>query len=240
MNSVFLLAFALGLRHGVDPDHLTAIDGLSRVRPRATNGLYFALGHGLIVTALAAGIGGILAGHAAFLGPWTLLLIGTVTLIRILCPPKHSHCEAITRRLIGRPLVLGAILAAGFETSSQLSVLVLAANSSPWLLGLAFSAGMMIVDGLDGYLAASTQSLAAAGSTNARAASRWMGILVVLLSFSLGGMELAGVDLNLASLPLGIAMLIAIIGLRIWARRKARTSNDDPLPHATSVLARAQ
>ena len=58
MNSVPVLAFALGVRHGVDPDHLTAIDGLIRVRPRRTNGLYFAIGHGLVVTALAAGFGG--------------------------------------------------------------------------------------------------------------------------------------------------------------------------------------
>lgn len=240
MNSVILLAFVLGLRHGVDPDHLTAIDGLSRVRPRAMNGVYFAIGHGLVVTLLAAGIGGMLAGHAAFLGPWVLILIGTVNLYRILCPPTHSHCEAVTRRLIGRPLVLGAILAAGFETSTQLSVLVLAANSSPWLLGLAFSAGMVIVDGLDGYLAASTQSLAAAGSTNAKAASRWMGVPVVLFSFGLGGTQLAGIEVDRASLPLGIAMLVAVISLRVWARRRLRTSNDGPAPHATPVLARAQ
>src|SRR5258706_14681730 len=69
MNSVLVLAFALGMRHGVDPDHLTAIDGLSRVRPRRTNGLYFTIGHGLVVTALAAGFGRGISGRAAFLGP---------------------------------------------------------------------------------------------------------------------------------------------------------------------------
>jgi high-affinity nickel permease len=44
MNAILILAFALGMRHAVDPDHLAAIDGLSRIRPKATDGLYFAIG----------------------------------------------------------------------------------------------------------------------------------------------------------------------------------------------------
>ena len=74
MNSTLLIAFALGIRHGTDPDHLTAIDGLSRLRPRAANGLLFAIGHGSVVTLLAAGVGHVLAGRVAFLGPWMLML----------------------------------------------------------------------------------------------------------------------------------------------------------------------
>lgn len=101
-----------------------------------------------------------------------------------------------------RPVLIAMILAAGFETSSQLSVLVLAGNSSPWLVGLAFSAGMIIVDGLDGYLAASTQTLAANGAVSARSASRWLGVIVVVHSFGLAGHELAGVDLDGLTLPL--------------------------------------
>lgn len=244
MTSSLLLAFALGIRHGVDPDHLTAIDGLSRVRPRAVNGLYFALGHGLVVTALTAGIGGMLVGRTEFLGPWALLAIGTANLCRLLYTPSRSHshasCEAITRRLIARPLLLGMILAAGFETSSQLSVLVLAGHSSAWLMGLAFSAGMVIVDGVDGYLAASTQGLAASGATNARAASRWMGFLVVAFSFGLAGAELAGIDVDGISLPLGLGLFLTIIGLRVWARRAPGTSrsaatSEIPAAHHTVV-----
>ena len=76
MNSTLLIALALGMRHGTDPDHLTAIDGLSRIRPRVTNGLFFALGHGVVVTLLAVGIGGMISDRVAFLGPWVLILIG--------------------------------------------------------------------------------------------------------------------------------------------------------------------
>jgi high-affinity nickel-transport protein len=79
MNTTLLIGFALGMRHGTDPDHLTGIDGLCRIRPRATNGLFFALGHGLVVTLLAVGIGQIVANRAALLGPWMLILIGLAT-----------------------------------------------------------------------------------------------------------------------------------------------------------------
>jgi nickel/cobalt transporter (NiCoT) family protein len=84
VNSTLLLAFALGVRHGTDPDHLTAIDGLCRLRPRASNGLLFAIGHGAVVTLLAAGIGHVIAGRLAFLGPWMLILIGAGSVLAVL------------------------------------------------------------------------------------------------------------------------------------------------------------
>ena len=67
------------------------------------------------------------------------------------------------------------LLAAGFETASQLSALILAGQTNAWLLGAFFSCGMLLVDRLDGYLAASTQKLAAIGHVNANAASRLLG-----------------------------------------------------------------
>lgn len=234
MNSVLVLAFGLGVRHGVDPDHLAAIDGLSRVRPRGTNGLYFAIGHGFVVTAMAAGVGGMLAGRAVFLGPWALLAIGVVNLWRLVRSSQHSHPQS--RPLIAQPLLLGMLLAAGFETSSQLSVLVLAADSSAWLLGLAFSAGMIVVDGIDGYLAASMQGLAAGGDVNAKTASRWLGILVVIFSFGLGGAELLGIEIDRAALPLGLTLFVVVVGFRAWARRPVRSRGPHALVDAADVM----
>src|SRR2546425_12720900 len=55
-----LMVFLLGLRHGMDPDHLATIDGLARYngqnRPRVArwSGCFFSLGHGAIVTLVAA------------------------------------------------------------------------------------------------------------------------------------------------------------------------------------------
>ncbi|MBA3961204.1 MAG: hypothetical protein H0X40_04780 [Chthoniobacterales bacterium] len=216
MNSTLLICLALGMRHAVDPDHLTAIDGMCRIRPRRTNGVYFAVGHGFIVTILAAGVGRAFAGRAEFFGPWLLFVIGAVTLWKVLRPSAPS--SAIARPIIAQPFLLGMLLAAGFETASQLSALVLADQTNPWLLGIAFSTGMVLVDGLDGYLATSTQSLAATGAANARNASRWLGILVVVFSFALGATKLTGFELDALALPLGVVLFIIVIGLRVWAR----------------------
>jgi high-affinity nickel-transport protein len=216
VSPTLLLAFALGVRHGTDPDHLTAIDGLSRIRPRASNGLLFAIGHGLVVTLLAAGVGHVLAGRAAFFGPWALILIGIVNAWKVFRPSPLPLVAA--RPLVTQPFVLGMVRAAGFETASQLSALILAAQANPWLFGAAFSGGMMLVDGLDGYLAASTLNLAAHGGTNARMASRLLGVIVVMFSFSLGGAGLMGYETNHYALPLGLMLFAIVIAIRIWAR----------------------
>lgn len=216
MSPTLLIAFALGVRHGTDPDHLTAIDGLSRIRPRTSNGLLFALGHGAIVTLLAAGVGHVLAGRVAFLGPWILIVIGSVNAWKVWRPSPLPL--VVPRPIVAQPFLLGMILAAGFETASQLSALILADQANPWLFGAAFSGGMVIVDGLDGYLAASTLALAAQGDASARLASRSLGILVVIFSFGLGGAELRGYEMNQFALPLGLTLFAVVIAIRVWAR----------------------
>lgn len=221
MNAVLVVGAALGMRHGTDPDHLAAIDGLTRIRPAATNGVLFALGHGLVVILLAVGIGHVLAGRLSFVGPWTLILIGAINLWRI---ARGSQQTALVKQpIVAQPFLLGMLLAAGFETASQLSALILAGRSNAWLLGMAFSGGMVAVDGLDGYLAASTQRLAAAGHAgNAKAASLALGILVIVFSFGLGGAELIGWDLDRFAFPLGLLLFVVVIGIRIWARASPR------------------
>src|SRR2546428_2013474 len=62
MTGLIGLVFALGLRHGFDPDHLVAIDGMTRssarVRPGMSrwSGLFFSLGHGAVVTLVGLGV----------------------------------------------------------------------------------------------------------------------------------------------------------------------------------------
>jgi high-affinity nickel-transport protein len=121
------------------------------------------------------------------------------------------------------------LLAAGFETSSQLSALILAGETNPWLLGAAFSGGMIMVDGLDGFLAANTQRLARSGGRNAKLASMTLGVLVVLFSFGLGGLELAGVELDRIALPLGLVLFAAVLGIRVWARSDSPADYAKPL-----------
>ena len=220
MNATLIVGLALGMRHGTDPDHLAAIDGLTRIRPRSTNGILFALGHGLVVTMLAAGIGHVIAARFAFIGPWTLILIGGANLWRIFWVPQLP--VSVKRPIVAQPFLLGMLLAAGFETASQLSALILAGQTNAWLLGAFFSCGMLLVDGLDGYLAASTQQLAAIGHSNAKAASRLLGILVVIFSLGLGGAELASMNLDRFALPLGLTLFVTVIGIRVWARSSSR------------------
>ena len=136
MDPVLLIGVALGLRHGTDPDHLAAIDGLIRLRPNHANGVFFALGHGLTVILLAVGVGHVIAGRLSALGPWTLIAIGTLNLWRMI--RGRTNSVVIARPIVLQPFLLGVMLAAGFETASQLSALLLAGSSNAWLLGLAF------------------------------------------------------------------------------------------------------
>jgi len=223
MNAVAIVGLALGMRHGTDPDHLAAIDGLSRIRPRAMNGVYFALGHGLVVLLLAVGIGHFLASRLAFVGPWSLILIGAVNLWRLF--GGSSQLFAKPRLVIAQPFLLGMLLAAGFETASQLSALILAGQGSALLLGAMFSAGMVLVDGFDGYLAASTQHLAAFGQANAKTASRALAVVVVIFAFGLGASELMGAELTCLALPLGLTLFAIVIAIRIWARSNGNGIN---------------
>ena len=222
MNAVVVVGLALGMRHGTDPDHLAAIDGLTRIRPRATNGVYFALGHGLVVILLAVGIGRFLASRFAFIGPWSLILIGAVNLWRLV--QGSPQAAGRSTPVIAQPFLLGMLLAAGFETASQLSALILAGQTNTWLIGAAFSSGMVMVDGLDGYLAASTQRLAALGQATANTASRVLGIIVVIFAFGLGGAELIGVELAPLAIPLGVSLFAIVLGTRIWARSNGQTA----------------
>jgi nickel/cobalt transporter (NiCoT) family protein len=214
--TLLTLAGALGLRHGVDPDHLAVIDGLSRVHPSRWNGILFAFGHGALVTLLAVGIGGFLANKVEPYAPWLLIFLGASNLWRLRKTTTHPHSH-VFRLQISSPLILGIFFGAGFETASQLSMLFLAADTNPWVLGIVFSAGMVLVDGTDGYLASRTQTRAIAGGRRALQASRALGMLVVTFSLGLGCAELLKVNIDPIALPLGCALFGFLVILRLWS-----------------------
>jgi high-affinity nickel-transport protein len=213
--ALITVVLALGMRHGVDPDHLSIIDGLSRFHPSRWNGVLFALGHGIIVTILAVGFGKLLAAYADPYTAWILLLLGVANLWRLWRPREHKHPK--DSRLFGAsPLLLGVLFGMGFETASQLSAILLAGQLNPWVLGFAFTIGMMLVDGTDGLLAARTQQLALTGHARSRQSSRVLGALVVVVSLSLAAGEFGGIDLNRFALPMGIVLFATVVGLRVW------------------------
>jgi high-affinity nickel-transport protein len=214
--ALFSIVIVLGMRHGVDPDHLSIIDGLSRFHPSRWNGLFFAVGHGIIVTLLTIGFGKMLGGIVAPYTAWILLLLGCANLWRLWRPTHYSHLKP-PRLLQSSPLLLGFLFGMGFETASQLSAILLAGQLTPWLLGLVFWLGMIMVDGTDGILAARTQQLALAGNTRSVQSSRALGLLAATVSFALAGAEFAGADVDRIALALGVFLFAMVVCLRFWS-----------------------
>lgn len=148
-STLCALVFLLGLRHGLDADHLAAIDGLTRLSTRQRQpharlcGALFSLGHGAVVMAIAwlAGLAGSqwappawfeTLGSAISIG--FLALIGGVNLRAVLQAPADAPVPLVglrgrwVARLLGRAQQrsgagaaagVGALFALSFDTLSQ-------------------------------------------------------------------------------------------------------------------------
>lgn len=143
------LVFLLGMRHGLDADHLAAIDGLTRVSARRGQvharycGALFSLGHGVVVLTIALAAGMLGAGWVppewfdALGGAISiafLALIGLVNLRAALRAPADATVALVgirgrladrllrgTGRRSSAPAVMGvgALFALSFDTLSQ-------------------------------------------------------------------------------------------------------------------------
>ena len=208
------LVFVLGLKHGLDPDHLVAIDGLTRSSRSRWTGLFFSLGHGVVVTL----VGVVLAlaatdwqppdwledfGAAVSIG--ILVALGVANLVMGVRTPRGAPVPTVAirgrwfvERLGGasHPMVvaaIGAAFAVSFDTLSHaLLFSASGATASGWVvaaaLGLVFTAGMVLTDSLNGWWVARM-----IGSSDARAlrASRVMSVTVALLCFVIAGAGVA-------------------------------------------------
>jgi high-affinity nickel-transport protein len=175
------LTFMLGLRHGMDPDHLIVVDNITRfnasIRPERARwcGLFFSLGHGATVTLVAALLA--LAAGSRRIPDWVeeagqivsigfLLAIGLINLRALLREPRASIAPRGVRsgaflRLtrVSHPLaisMIGAAFAISMDTLSQAAVFSLAASgrfawSVALLLGGVFTLGMLAVDTANGW-----------------------------------------------------------------------------------------
>ena len=172
-------AFVLGLRHGADPDHLAAIDNLTRNSIRRAPllsrfvGALFAMGHTAMVLAIALLVGFLgahFAGHSAAIetaGTWLsiiVLLALALANLRELQRGGNDRIIGLKSRLLPRalrratsPLVaipVGFLFGVGFETSSQIAACTLAFGvdaglAGAVLIGSLFCAGMVCTDTLD-------------------------------------------------------------------------------------------
>jgi high-affinity nickel-transport protein len=139
------VVFLLGLKHGFDPDHLAAIDGLTRYnagsRPRVSrwSGLLFSAGHGVVVTLVAVAVATVardwrapdwLENTGAWISIGFLTLLGCANLWAVLRTPADEVVRPAGLR--GRVFVrltrashpvliaaVGAAFALSFDTISQ-------------------------------------------------------------------------------------------------------------------------
>lgn len=205
---VGLTAYALGLRHAFDADHIAAIDNTTRKlmdvgqRPLGV-GFFFSLGHSTVVFGLALLIS---VGVRSVIGPlqddasalhhytgligtsvsgaflYLIAIINIVVLVGILKVfgalrrgdfdeaqlERHLNNRGFLNRLFGRftgtirrswqMYPLGMLFGLGFDTATEVALLVLAGTSAaaglPWYailcLPVIFAAGMSLLDTVDG------------------------------------------------------------------------------------------
>ena len=173
--------FVLGLRHGADPDHLAAIDNVTRnAYPRTPLlsrfvGTLFAGGHSIMVLAISALVGLLgarFAAHGAAIesaGTWisivVLLAIAAANLRQL--HAGGDRIAGVKTRLLPRRLregtnallavPIGLLFGFGFETSSQLATYAVVFGADAGALGAVavggmFCAGMVCTDTLDSIL----------------------------------------------------------------------------------------
>ena len=207
------LALLLGARHGLDPDHLATIDGLTRLhavdRPRLARaaGAWFSLGHGLVVLVVALATSAL--AHEVVVPPWLaasgLVVSATclfgVALLNVgaaLATPRGGVVApaglraALLGRVSARSAVgvagIGALFALSFDTVSLAALFALAASHfggalQAALAALVFAGGMVLVDGVNGLWMSRLMRNAGA---SAATASRMMALGVAAVAAAVG------------------------------------------------------
>jgi len=245
------LVFVFGAKHGLDPDHLATIDGLTRYNLREAPqrarwcGSLFSLGHGSIVMLIALGVG--VASSQWQVPPWMedvgtwisiafLTLLGLLNLRAVLSAAPDAVVAPVGVKAgllvhlqsASHPLAIaavGALFALSFDTMSQAALFAVTATRHggvmhALVLGLAFTCGMLLMDGINGLWIA---RLLRRADQRARVASRVMGLMVALISLgvaALGLLRWLNVDLALwyqgKEIALGAAVIV-MLGLSFAA-----------------------
>ena len=253
------LTFLLGLRHGMDPDHLAVVDNLTRYNAGKTPdrarwcGLFFSLGHGAMVTSVAALLALMaerhnipqwvdLTGQAISIG--FLFAIGLMNLVAL---RRARHGEAVAPRgpraglflrltQVSHPALIsliGAAFAISMDTMSQAAVFSLAASGEfAWgvalMLGIIFTAGMLVVDAANGFW---VYRLIRSSDAWAVRWSRGLTFAIALLSLGLavfGLVRLADArldgwyDTHALAVGVGCTLLLALVWLA--GRRRQPTA----------------
>ena len=215
------LVLALGLKHGFDPDHLAAIDGLTRSSQSRWCGLYFSLGHGLVVTVVGIGVTLV---AARWQPPAWLALAGALLSIGMLLVLGYVNL----RRLSGirHPALIasvGAAFALSLDTVGHALLFSVHGAVFAAFLGLLFTLGMVLTDALNGWWVA---RMIRAADRRAAIASRWMSFVVAalcLLVAALGFTRQFVVDFDYSAAH-SLATLAAIGAVSLWAMLRFRSA----------------
>ena len=241
------LVFLLGLRHGFDPDHLVAIDGLARTSRSRWSGLFFSLGHGAVLTlvglavALAAGdwhAPAWLEELGVMVSVSVLLVLGIANLLaqwRARPDERPAPVGLRGRWLAGwlgqasHPLMVagvGAAFALSLDTISHaLLFSVTGASLAGWSFALAlggvFTLGMVLTDAINGWWVA---KLLAGADARAARASRIMSLAIAFLCLALALGTLA--QYAVPKSVLSLASLIVLVGAFLLANRWAKPARN--------------
>jgi high-affinity nickel-transport protein len=295
---VGVTAYALGMRHAFDADHIAAIDNTTRKlmsdgRTPISVGFWFSLGHSTVVLGLvvllALGVSalagplsdedsslqqvtGIVGTTVSSLFLYAIAAINIVLFVSTWKAYKRARAGAVgvqsdTRvqgpmtkmfggimKAIKAPwqmYPLGVLFGFGFDTATEIGLLVLAATGAasglPWYsllsLPILFAAGMSLLDTADGIVMRYAYGWAFAESTRKLRYNLTITGLSVMIALVIGTIELVAmlgdrlrlpsglwdwtshVDLN--TIGFGIVALLVVVwlvALAIWRRRSAHES----------------
>jgi high-affinity nickel-transport protein len=231
MMAMVALVFALGLKHGFDPDHLVAIDGMTRSSKSRWCGLFFSLGHGVVVTLIGIAVAlaatewqapSWLEPTGAWISILVLLALGLANLASLWRTPAGADVPLVGLRSswfadrlarTSHPVVIasiGAAFALSLDTISQALLFSLSGWAFAAVLGLVFTLGMVLADALNGLWVARMITTAN---------RRWMSGAIAFLCLALA----AGSSIKhvVPAPALSIATLLVILAVAVLASRSA-------------------
>jgi nickel/cobalt transporter (NiCoT) family protein len=252
--------FALGLRHGADPDHLAAIDNLTRnsygEKPWLSRfcGTLFAGGHTVMVLAIAALVGVLGSRFSAHgqlvetIGTWiSIVVLITIAILNVRqLSSDDARPAGLKTRLLPKVLreannpwvavPVGLLFGFGFETSSQIATYTLAFGVNSGVLGALFVGsmfclGMVCTDTLDSVLV--HRLVSDRSSLQPKTMRVWVWS-VTLVAFAVAGYELAQVLGWRSPVPdiyVSFTIVAALLGVFAYVFSKT---------HATRTLGTAQ
>jgi len=217
--SLVAVVFMLGLKHGLDADHLAAIDGLTRFnagrRPLVArwSGLLFSLGHGVVVTTVAIVVATVATEWKApdwleIVGTWIsiafLALLGVANIASVVRTPHGETVRPVglRSRIFSRltraehPVVIaavGAAFALSFDTISQAVLFsVTGSHVAGWVF--AASLGVVFTAGMvatDALNGLWVSRLVRDADERAAAASRVMSLAIGCVALAIAALALA-------------------------------------------------